>query len=338
MTTYLGLHTSNAPVRDYSISVQIRRRLFAGVFNIDKLIAIFTGRPPLLGRRFISQAVPLDISDEELLQVAPIRGTVFSELDSEGWSLGNKILPVSPIRARVLISYIRDSILEIALRNTLIECEDPLLELKQQAKKMYDGFPSIIKYTATDLQNPNLNHIQVYTRLHVTLEHLHNVFFIERLLSKLNEGVTAELVRISLELIELSLLPFTNRQLTTGIMCDIDWMIMAYGAPAGGVICMELLRPAAASSGASGIKKSAMIQALSMLVGCLNSVPPDAPNYGVSVTIKGILEQVLDRILDPPAETTGLEFSVEGWQTDFPVDATDLFNSDLLDTFEWFRP
>lgn len=239
-----------------------------------------------------------------------------------------------------MIAYVRDSILEIALRTTLIECRDPLLELKQQAEKMYERFPTILKYTSSDLQNPNLDHVQVYTRLHVTLEHLHNVFFIERLLSKLHEEVTAELVRISLEIIELSLLPFTNRQLTTGIMCDVDWMIMAYGAPAGGVICMELLRPAAASTGGAGVKKSTMIQSLSMLVGSLNAVPTDAPNYGVSATLKRIIEQVLDRVLDPPTEAPapGQEISVEGWETDFPVDASDLFTSDLLDTFDWFRP
>ncbi|KAJ6786488.1 hypothetical protein PWT90_06893 [Aphanocladium album] len=338
LTTYLGLHTSNAPFADRSVCVQIRRRLFAGIFNIDKIIAIFTGRPPLLSQRFVSQAEPLDISDEELLQVPLRRGAKYSGVDSAGWSLGDKILPVSPLRARVMIAYVRDSILEMALRNTLIACEDPLLELKQKAVQLHDSFPSSLKYISGDILNPELDSVKVYTRLHVTLEHLHNVFFIERLLSKLHEGVTAELVRISLEIIELSLLPCTNRQLTTGVMCDTDWMLMAYGAPAGGVICMELLRPAAASSGASGVKRSAMVQSLSMLVGCLNAVPPDAPNYGVSATLKRIIEQVLDRVLDPPAETTGQEFSVEGWETDFLVDATDLFNSDLLDTFDWFRP
>ncbi|EGX89424.1 fungal specific transcription factor, putative [Cordyceps militaris CM01] len=338
LTTYLGLHTSSAAFGDRSVSVQIRRRLFAGVFNIDKLIAIFTGRPPLLSRRFISVSEPLDISDEELLQVPPRQGAPYAGIDRAGWSLGNKILHVSPLRARLMMAYTRDSILEIALRNTLMACEAPLLELKQQANRMYDGFPSSLKYAADDLLNPALDHVQVYTRLHITLEHLHNVFFVERLLSKMQEGVTAELVRISLEIIELSLIPFTNRQLTTGVMCDIDWLLMAYGAPAGGVLCMELLRPAAASSGASGVKKSTMIQSLSMLVGCLNAVPPDAPNYGVSATLKKIIEQVLDRVLDPPAETTGQEFSVEGWETDFLVDAADLFNSDLLDTFDWFRP
>ncbi|KAM3561836.1 hypothetical protein MY1884_002173 [Beauveria asiatica] len=339
LTTYLGLHTSSAAFGDRSVSVQIRRRLFAGIFNIDKLIAIFTGRPPLLTRRFISESEPLDISDEELLQVPPGPGAAYAGIDGAGWSLGNKILPVSPLRARTMMAYTRDSILEIALRNNkLMACEDALLELKQQATSMYDGFPLILKHAADDLQNPDLDHVQVYTRLHITLEHLHNVFFIERLLSKLREGVTAELVRISLEIIELSLIPFTNRQLTTGVMCDIDWLLMAYGAPAGGVLCMELLRPAAASSGAAGVKKSTMIRSLSMLVGCLHAVPSDAPNYGVSATLKKIIEQVLDRVLDPPAETTGQELSVQGWETDFLVDAADLFTSDLLDTFDWFRP
>ncbi|KND87297.1 hypothetical protein TOPH_08041, partial [Tolypocladium ophioglossoides CBS 100239] len=53
LATFLGLHASvSRDVHDRSISAQIKRRLFAVIFNIDKVLATFAGRPPLLSQRF----------------------------------------------------------------------------------------------------------------------------------------------------------------------------------------------------------------------------------------------------------------------------------------------
>jgi hypothetical protein len=117
MTTYLGLHVSpNADPMDWSISTQIKRRIFGAIFAHDKVAATFTGRPALLSRRFSSTPLPLDMSDELLLKTPP---TSFEDcrVDENGWNIDGKIYPTTTLRARALLSYVRDEILEIALQS-----------------------------------------------------------------------------------------------------------------------------------------------------------------------------------------------------------------------------
>lgn len=116
MTTYLGLHTLPSQRHgSVSICLEIKTRLFAVMFNIDKVVATFTGRPPLLSRRYCSTPLPLDISDEALLKGAesvrrtlkPFEGGVRAEF--------LQIHPTTLLRVRVQMAYIRDEVLEIAL-------------------------------------------------------------------------------------------------------------------------------------------------------------------------------------------------------------------------------
>lgn len=194
-------------------------------------------------------------------------------------------------------------------------------------------------YNPNDFLNRNIPSNLIYNRLQVHLDHLQNLFFIERLLSKIKGEPTPDLVKISLEIVSLTLLPWTHKELMSGNICDADWMVMAYGAPAGGVLCMELLRPSPATSAMPGtVTKSAMIQQLSMLTGFLDSISEQAPNGPMCATVKKIVKQVLDRVLDPPVDMPTHEFSLEGWEMDFSAQSNELFNFDLLDTFDWLRP
>lgn len=210
-------------------------------------------------------------------------------------------------------------------------------DLKRQQEETVAKFPTVIIYNSNDISNRNTPVKNIYQRLLVRLDHLQNLFFIERLLSKIKGEPTADLVKISLEIVSLTLLPWMHRELMSGTMCDGDWMVIAYGAPAGGVLCMELLRPSPATS-ASMVTKSTMIQQLSMLTGFLDSISPQAPNGPMCATVKKIVKQVLDRVLDPPVGMESQEFSLEGWEMDFSAESNDLFNFDLLDTFDWLRP
>lgn len=199
------------------------------------------------------------------------------------------------------------------------------------------NFPPIITYNPNDIR-PGLPKDVVYGRLIVQLEHVQNLFFIERLLSKLPTCDPLKLLQVSLDLIGLSLVPWVDQSLTDGWICQAEWMILYYGGPAAGVICLELLRPSSASSRPDGVKRSAMIQQLSMLVGALDWVAPTAPNQELCASIKHVVKQVLDRVLDPPQDTAAAPENVDAFGMDVSADMNDLFNFDLLDTFDWLRP
>ena len=67
----------------------------------------------MLSQRFISTLLPLDISDEVLLGVEPWKDGI---VDDHGWNTLGKIYPSTLLRARLLMGFIRDSILTISLQ------------------------------------------------------------------------------------------------------------------------------------------------------------------------------------------------------------------------------
>lgn len=105
---------------------------------------------------------------------------------------------------------------------------------------------------------------------------------------------------------------------------------MAYGVPAGGILCQELLKPTLHND--SRITRSSLIQKLSLLVGFLDWIKPTAPNGDLCGKCKTIIKHVLDQALDGP----GFE-GAPGFAFDWDFTAQVDFDFDLLNTFGWTR-
>lgn len=87
----------------------------ARVYNIDKVVVSFTGRPPMLSRRYFSRPLPLDISDEDLMTGGDAIKRAVQALDENGFSSDGDVLGASLIRARAQLAYIKEELLEMAL-------------------------------------------------------------------------------------------------------------------------------------------------------------------------------------------------------------------------------
>lgn len=77
----------------------------------------FTGRPPLIGRRYFSTPLPLDISDEDFSTDPARLGRAVQTLSADGWNVDGRMHSSTIIRARLQIAVIKDELLEIALGN-----------------------------------------------------------------------------------------------------------------------------------------------------------------------------------------------------------------------------
>lgn len=109
------------------------------------------------------------------------------------------------------------------------------------------GFPPCILYQPEDVRNPDLPGRDLYARLLVWLEHLQNLFLIERLLSKQQQDddddeAPSRLFAISLEMVTLAHLFWTHQNRLKTVEDCVEWTITCFAAPAGGILCMELLR------------------------------------------------------------------------------------------------
>ncbi|KAF3059630.1 putative fungal specific transcription factor protein [Daldinia childiae] len=251
------------------------------------------------------------------------------DADDQGWNTDGEIYPSTNIRARAIIAIIREEIFKIALnhrQNVLPNALsiETLLQLRSRELSTVSAFPSCLRFDPFDIDDPDvpINHLSA--RLFIQQEHLQNMFFIERLLLRFGHQDKGDLLKVSYDLVTQTL-PWN----------DCEWLVMAYAVPAGGILCLELLKPTLhlRPHNDSRITRSNIIQKLSLLVAFLDWVSPSAPNGDLCNDAKSVIQRVLDQTLnaassiyEPPA--------VFQWDSSTQLD----FNFDLLDTFDWIRP
>lgn len=201
------------------------------------------------------------------------------------------------------------------------------------------SFPIGVQFSNDDFTNPAVDAGTLYTRLLLRLEHLSNLFFIERLSCKGNYLYSPLMLEISLEMISLTLSFWTQQNRLEGLQGDYEWLVMMHAAPAGGILCIELLRPNDAASGTAAsttITKPMIIKQLSLLIGFLEWIGPATPGAHLCNSIKTVVERVIEQALNPaPRPSTHQEYDM-AWETSLPEDMND-FNFGLLDTFDWLR-
>ncbi|KAK2000425.1 fungal-specific transcription factor domain-containing protein [Colletotrichum falcatum] len=345
LSTFLGFHDEVAaePYKP-TICSEIKRRIFCYIFYLDKVLASFTGRPPLISRRYARTPPPLDLRDEYLLADEATLARHVANLDENGWNTEGGLCSATFGRARVMLAHIRDEIFEIALGHGPVTPVETLLEIKERQLRTMANLPQILVFQEEDVQDRKIEVPLICARLIVHLEHLQNMFFVERLLAKRGHDDGA-LLSVSFEMVSKTLMFWTNMDRLSCVNRDFEWLVMAYAAPGGGILCLELLKPTLHGGNHPQnpkVTRSSIIQKLSLLVGFLDWVSPTAPNGDLCADCKCIIQHVLDQALNGPAASAS---SAVGGGFPAALDAMDWdlstqldFNFDLLDTYDWLRP
>lgn len=181
------------------------------------------------------------------------------------------------------------------------------------------------------------NQTIISAQLHLQVEHLQNLFFIERLLLETPSANMPQLVRISTEIVDLALVYWSNQNALESPHWETEWVIMCYGGPAAGILCKELLQPSEVSQGSEAVSKSTIVQQLSKLIGILELVQPVTPNAKLRANIRDVIRMVVDHASDWLPQTTvlpqhnAMEMMCDG------INVNELFQFDLLNTFDWLR-
>lgn len=95
---------------------EARRRVYSAVYRIDKTLAIFFGRPPMIGWRYSDRKQLLDVSDDVIVSENPeIINKALSRLDGNGWNTDGHIHPSTCIRLRCQHAVFKERLLEQSL-------------------------------------------------------------------------------------------------------------------------------------------------------------------------------------------------------------------------------
>ncbi|KAJ5274089.1 hypothetical protein N7478_009214 [Penicillium angulare] len=116
-TTFaLGLHqeSKNCPF----FLREMRKRSMVGSYAMDKALATFLGRPPLISGRYCDLRMPLDLSCEQInAEPAEIEAAI-EGLDSAGWNQDGSLERGACARVTLIGAIIREKVLELSLCQT----------------------------------------------------------------------------------------------------------------------------------------------------------------------------------------------------------------------------
>ncbi|EGX94297.1 Fungal transcriptional regulatory protein [Cordyceps militaris CM01] len=354
---FLGLHTqeSNAPYIPTAWS-ENNRRLVAATFVFDKIGVMLHGHPPLISHRYYTAPLPLDLRDEDLIAGSATLNKAISSLDERGWNTDGGLYSATVARARTMMALVRDEVFEVTLsngRNPTLEYlmygfsyktgvsfarADQVItntvsrDLKDREYSLVAEFPTSLRYEPKDLENPNADARPLYMKIITHLEHLQNLFFIDRLLIRCGYAIRDNLLETSLSLAMLALHLWIHKEQFAGaiVQRSFEWIMLSYGAPAAGILCQEVLG-AGEHSKDPNISRATIIQQLSLLVGFFDWVRPSMPNAKLCANCKTIIQQVLDQSLNMSPDEAMLTFPE--WDL---LDQPD-FSFELMDTFDWLR-
>lgn len=102
---------------------QLRRRVFAGSFSMDKSLATFFGRPPRISQIYCSKVLALDLSEDELYAERDVRNAAIASLDSNGWNTTGSYHLSTWTRFKYIIGMVRESALKLSLAEDLEDLE-----------------------------------------------------------------------------------------------------------------------------------------------------------------------------------------------------------------------
>lgn len=129
---------------------------------------------------------------------------------------------------------------------------------------------------------------------------LEHRLLLERLAYKHSFLSGQSMVDCAREMLELTVMLWVQRDRFVEHHHDYDWMLMCWGIPSSGVLCVELLKQVKAPmSSKLNVPRSEIVQNLSLLIGFLEWVKPAAGNYQLCGRMRLIIKRILDQILNP---------------------------------------
>ncbi|CAI7580146.1 unnamed protein product [Penicillium glandicola] len=338
-----GIHLETNGVENCPFFLrQWRRRCFVSAFYMDKMMATFVGRPPLMNGRFCTLAAPLDLSDEVLVAGGDVLSKAISELDSAGWNSQGKLHPVTPTRLRYQLAIIREETLEVVLgtreQHDLIQKSE---EIQAKSRAIWRSAPDQLRYD----RRPNDHFYHGWlTIVYLYLDYLYTCFLLYRAVIKNTNTGQADLCDVSRRVLAIVIQINSIRTPMVDLDRHFSWIVLTYGVPSASVLLLELLRQSHEPGPHTvPLPRAELIRNLSVFVSFLSWVAgPGHGNYHTCKQAEKKLSRILDQLLDPqPVQqhvvddvTTGLDNFLNWSNYNTIWD----FNSDYMPLTEGFAP
>ncbi|OQE11100.1 hypothetical protein PENVUL_c003G00266 [Penicillium vulpinum] len=295
-----GLHLDTSSIDNFPFFLrQWGRRCFFAAFYMDKMMATFVGRPPLMNGRFCTLAAPLDLSDEVLAAGGDVLSKAISELNSTGWNTQGELHTVTPIRLRYQLAIIREETLEVVLgtreQHNLIQKSE---EIQAKSRAIWESTPDQLRYDRR-LNDPSWHGWLMI--VYCYLDYLYTCFLLYRAVVKHTNTGQADLCDVSRRVLAIVIQINTVRTPMVDLDRHFSWVVLTYGVPSASVLLLELLRQSHEPGPHTvTLPRAELIRNLSVFISSLSWVAvPGHGNYHICKEAEKKLSRILDQLLDP---------------------------------------
>ncbi|CAG7917568.1 unnamed protein product [Penicillium olsonii] len=295
-----GLHLENDSAENAPFFLrQWRRQCFVAAFAMDKMIATFFGRPPLMNGRFCTPTAPLDLSDEVLVAGGDVLERAISNLDGAGWNREGILHAVTPTRIRYYLAIIREETLEVVLgtheQYDLIQKSN---DIQAKSRAIWAAFPENTRY---DCLSHDSAHHGALAITYFYLHYLYTCFLLYRAVVKGTNTGQGDLCDVSRRILAIVIQINSSRTPMVDLDRHFSWIVLTFGVPSASVLLLELLRQSSEPGPhAVPLPRAELIRNLSVFVSFLSWVAvPGHGNYKTCKQAEKKLARILDQILDP---------------------------------------
>lgn len=177
----------------------------------------------------------------------------------------------------------------------------------------------------------------MYTKLFIRLEHLQNLFLIERLLHHIQpEPAQNNLINVCLDIISVTVVFWTRNDCLVGMEGDHEWLITGYAVPAAVTLCKKLLLAHDEGSSISLTSISDIIQQLSLLGAFIEWLMLRVPCTSRCTQTRSLITRVLDQVLNISPHTATSIFQDTGSQRS-ASHVVHPYDLNEIDTFNWLE-
>ncbi|KAI9054513.1 hypothetical protein LZ554_001670 [Drepanopeziza brunnea f. sp. 'monogermtubi'] len=297
---------------------QYRCIISSSFFHLDKCESLFNGRPPILDKRFCYIPLPLDLSEEDVYNGDERFQAAVKRLDANGWNTDNQIYATTWLRAVSLLSPIREEILGLSLTASLKYTKAQVDALVTQLEQIVGTYPPHIRYHT--IEHPDHSQSrkraphEIYLITRIQLDILQCAFLLQRLLVSRGYCNGQKLFNIAYDMIHVVLSLWSDSEHLRDFNFAFDWIILSYGIPCAGILCLELLRasnlapPMAPTETMPSptpvqLSRSEVVQTLTMFIAFLNWIRPTDNNVQLCGKFKKVVKRIIDTAIDAPRPT-----------------------------------
>ncbi|CAG8230804.1 unnamed protein product [Penicillium salamii] len=295
----LGLHQDSSTNAPFFLA-ELRKRTMVAAFAVDKVLATFLGRPPLISWRYCNIPMPLDLSLEEVFAEPNVRDAAIARLDgATGWNQAGTLKKGPWARTALITSILREKVLELSLSWQTENLSERVEELIQESRRLRQGLPDFLQWMP-DGDEADISRVEDAFLFELYLEFLYNDFLLYRTLGQRTHTQPPEIIDTSREVLKALILMVSKIIRCGQAMSGTGWILCLPGLPCAGVLSAELLRqsrsPIRANS--SSFPRSEIIQNLTLYASYLDTmIKPHEGNFRVAQQGQKAIRQVLDQVL-----------------------------------------